>query len=106
MPVIESTPQRLVLKSGSTVLTLDKDSNRASLQRKLLFWRLKPTEAALSDIADVSVDIAVDRASGVEVCHTMLVMQGGQGWAFPAGDKREAQENAAALRRFCGFQDR
>jgi hypothetical protein len=43
------------------------------LQRKLLIWRLKPIEAPLSDVSDVTVDTAVDRASGVEVCHTMLV---------------------------------
>ena len=78
MPIFESTPQRLVVKSGSTILTLDKDLGAASLQRKMLFWKLKPREHALSDFANVTVDAAVDRASGVEVCHTMLVRAPGR----------------------------
>lgn len=42
MPVTEETPRQLVLKSGSTTLTLDKDAGKATLQRKLLIWKLKP----------------------------------------------------------------
>src|SRR4029453_4251592 len=41
-----------------------------------------------------------DRASGVEVCHTMLIMKDGKGWAFPAADKVEAETDAAAMRDF------
>ena len=51
MPVTENTPRQLVLKSGSTTLTLDKDAGKATLQRKLLIWRLKPIEAPLSDVS-------------------------------------------------------
>jgi len=103
MPIIESTQQRLVLKSGSTTLTLDKAANKAAMQRKLLLWQLKPVEAPLSEITDVTIDTAVDRASGVEVCHTMLILHGSEGWAFPAADKKDAEANAAALRQFLGL---
>jgi hypothetical protein len=41
MHILESTPQRLVVQSGSTTLTLDKDLGAASLQRKVLFWGLR-----------------------------------------------------------------
>jgi hypothetical protein len=102
MPISERTSQRLVARSGSTTLTLDKDAGTAALQRKLLLWKLKPSEAPLSDIADVTVDAAVDRASGVEVCSTMLVMRSGTGWALPASDKKDAQASAATLREFLG----
>jgi hypothetical protein len=104
MPVTENTPRQLVLKSGSTTLTLDKDAGKATLQRKLLIWRLKPIEAPLSDISDVTVDAAVDRASGVEVCHTMLIRRTGQAWAMPAADKKDAEINASAIRDFLGRQ--
>jgi hypothetical protein len=100
MPITERTSQRLVLKSGSTTLTLDKTADKVVLQRKFLLWRLKPVEAALSEIADVTIDTAVDRASGVEVCHTMLIMRDGKGWAFPAEDKKDAETNAHAMRHF------
>jgi hypothetical protein len=104
MPVTEDTPRQLVLKSGSTTLTLDKDAGKATLQRKLLIWRLKPIEAPLSDVSDVTVDTAVDRASGVEVCHTMLVRRTGEAWALPAADKKDAEINASAIRDFLSRQ--
>jgi hypothetical protein len=82
--------------SSTEIGTADK----AVLQRKVLLWGLKPVEASLSEISDITIDTAVDRASGVEVCHTMLIMRGGTGWSFPAGDKTEAETNAAAMRNF------
>ena len=57
-------------------------------------------EAELSNIANVTVDAAVDRASGVEVCHTMVVMRTGASWALPAADKEDAHGKATALRDF------
>jgi hypothetical protein len=104
MPIAESTSRRLVLKSGSTTLTLDKDAGKVSMQRKLLLWSMKPIEAPLSDISDVTVDTAVDRASGVEVCHTMLIRRTGEAWALPAADKKDAEINASAIRDFLAGQ--
>ena len=103
MPITESSARRLMLKSGSTTLLLDKDAGKAVLQRKLLLWKLKPIEAQLSDISDATVDAAVDRASGVEVCHTMVVLRSGAGWALPASDKKDAQTTATAIRNFVGL---
>ena len=100
MPVTERTPQRLVATSGSTTLTLDKEAGTATMQRKLLFWKLKPAVAPLSDIADVKVEAAVDRASGVDVCSTMLIMRTGAGWAFPCSDKKDAQATGDTIRAF------
>jgi hypothetical protein len=100
MPVIESTQNRLVLKSGSNTLTLDKQNGRAIFQRKVVIWRLKPSEASVSQISDVSTDRSVDRASGVEIWHTTLVLSTGEGWAFPAADKQEAEANVTAIRQF------
>ena len=104
MPITESTPSRLVLASGSTTLTLDKDAGKASLQRKMLFWNLKPTELPLSEFSSVALDKAVDRASGVEIFHSMLVTRGGAAWAFPANDKAEAEKNIAALQEFLALR--
>lgn len=103
MAIVENTPRRLALKSGSTTLTLDKDAASVAMQRKVLLWSLKPVEKPLAEIASVSVDAAMDRASGVEVCHTMLVMRGGEGWAFPAADKKDAESTAVAIRAFLGL---
>ena len=103
MPIIENTPDKLVLKSGSTTLTLDRASGKAIFQRKILMWGLKPLERPLSDIVEITVDTAVDRASGVEVCHTMFVSRSGEGWALPANDKQDAQTNAATARQFLGM---
>jgi hypothetical protein len=103
---IESTPQRMTLQSGSTILVLDKGANKATLQRKLLLWSMKPIESPLSEIAEISVDVAVDRASGVEVCNTMVVTRAGAAWALGAADKKDAEATAAAIREFLGLQHR
>ena len=101
--IIESTPQRLVLRSASTTLTLDKAAKTASLQRKMLLWALKPVDWPIAEVATVSVDISVDRASGVEVCHTMVIMRGGEGWALPASDRKDAETSAHSIREFLGL---
>ena len=101
--VIETTLQRLVLKSASTILTLDKDAGTACLQRKMLLWALKPVERPLAEIVNVSIDTSVDRGSGVEICHTMLGMRGGDAWALPTANKQDAEASAASLREFLGL---
>lgn len=102
--IIDSAPQRLVLQSGSTKLTLDKDVGKAVMQRKLLFWALKPLEVPLAEVAQVDVDAGIDRASGVEICNTMLVTRAGAAWALPAADKKDAQATATAMREFLGLR--
>jgi hypothetical protein len=104
MSVTESTPRRLILTSGSTSLTLDKEANKATLQRKFLFWKLKPVEAPLSEIVDVTIDKTVDRASSIEIYNTMLVTRGGAGWSLAANSKVDAEKNASALREFLGLK--
>ena len=99
MPFLENTQTRLSIKSGST-LTLDKTSSKITLQRKLMFWQKKPVEKPLSEVVAVSVDAGVDRASGVEICHTMVIFKAGDAWALPATDKNEAEGNATAIRNF------
>jgi hypothetical protein len=100
MPIAESASKRLVLKSGSTTVTLDKDTGKIMLERKILFWQAKPMNAELADVTQVSVEAAVDRASGVDVCSTMVVFRAGQAWVLPAADKKEAQAYAAKIREF------
>ena len=41
MANIEESPRKLILKAGSTTLTLDKDFGKATLQQKLLLWKKK-----------------------------------------------------------------
>jgi hypothetical protein len=102
MATIEGTPQRLVLKAGSTTVTLDKETGKVTMQRKTLFWSRAPLEKPLSDIVDATVDSAVDRASGIEVCNTMLISRAGEGWAVPASDKKEAEAVARRVKEFIG----
>jgi hypothetical protein len=101
--IAERSAQRMVLRAGSTTLTLDKDAGKAIMQRKLLFWALKPVEVLLTEVAEVSLDAALDRASGVEVCNTMLVTRAGAAWALPAADRKDAETTAAAIREFLGL---
>ena len=103
MTTIERTPQRLVLKSGSTTFTLDRNAGKATMQSKFLFWAQKPRERPLADIVGVNVDAGIDRASGVELCNPMLVMRDGSAWALPHTNRKDATETAAAIRDFLGI---
>ena len=64
MANIENTARKLVLKEGSTTLTLDKESGKATLQSKILLWNKKPVEFALSEIDDIAVKSETDGLSG------------------------------------------
>jgi hypothetical protein len=45
---------KLVLKQGSTTLTLDKGAGKATLQQRLLgLWNKKPIEFAIAEIDDI-----------------------------------------------------
>ena len=104
MAIVENTARKLVFQSGSTTLSFDKDANKAALHRKILFWKPAPTEAALKDVTDIGLDVGVDRASGIEICNTMVVFGSGKAWALPAEDKKEAQANADLMRKFLGLK--
>ncbi len=101
--IVESTAQRLVMKSGSNTLVLDKSAGTATLQRKLMFVPLKPASVPFSEIADVTLDTVVDPASHAEIEHAMLKLRTGGAWAMAANDKKSAQAAIAAIRAFIGL---
>ena len=103
MTKIERAPQQLVLRSGSTTLTLDKSTGKAILQRRLLLWARQPIERPISDVAGATLEANVDRASGVEICSATLVMREGDAWSVPAADKKDAAAAVAAVRDFLGL---
>ena len=103
MPILENTPQRLVLQSGSNTPTLDKRSSTGSLQRKMLFWNRKPVELPLSAFTDVKLDAVKDPVSGAQICHTMLVTRDGNAWAFAETEKQDAEASIAVVRGFLGL---
>ena len=103
MITLESSPQRLVLRSGSTAVVLDKDAGKAILQRKLLFWARKPVERPISSVAQARVNTDIDPASKAEMCSTMLALQEGGGWVLSARGKQDATAAAAAVREFLGI---
>jgi hypothetical protein len=104
MAIVENTPQKLAFRSGSTSLTFDKSADKATFQTKVLFWQRAPKEAPLEDVTDIALDVGVDRASGIEICNTMVVFGSGQAWALPAENKTEAQANADLMRKFLGLK--
>ena len=77
-------------------------AGKATLQRKFLFWKLKPAEARLSDISHLTIDAVPDRASGGAAYYITLDLRNGAGWLFRATDKDDAELIAAAVRTFLG----
>ena len=57
---LDSSSQRLVLRSGSTTIILDKANNAATLQRKFLFWTRKPVERQLPSVTQARVNTDID----------------------------------------------
>ena len=97
---IDRSPQRLVLKSGSTTAVLDKQAQQATLQRKLLLWARKPVTRPLSSISEATVETNVDPASKAEMCSVMLKLREGGGWMLAARDKNDATVAVTAIREF------
>jgi hypothetical protein len=59
-PIVEHTPERLIVKLGGifphdATCVFDKSTGRARFERRLFFWRRRPIEVALADIADFEV---------------------------------------------------
>ena len=99
---IESSPQRLLLRSGSTSILLDKAAGTAVLQRKLFSGRAS-RYSARSRRSRTRVNTDVDPASKAEICSTMLILREGGGWTLSARDKQDATAAAAAVREFLGL---
>lgn len=103
MAKIESTSSKLVLKGGSTTLTLDKESGNATLQQKLLLWKKKPVEFALSDIDDVAVKSDTDRMSGAPIHHSVLHRRTGEIAVLTTEEAKDAAQTVKKLREFIGL---
>ena len=52
---VEFGQQRITLQSGSTTIVLDKTAGTATLQRKVLFWMMKPIERPLSGLVEARI---------------------------------------------------
>ena len=103
MANIEEMPRKLVLKAGSTTLTLDKDSGTATLQQKVLLWKKKPVEFALSNIDDIAVKSEMDGMSGAPIHHSVLHERTGEVIVLTTEEAKDAAETVKKLRGFIGM---
>ena len=103
MAHIEETARTLVLKAGSTSLTLEKDSGRATLQQKILFWKKKPVEFAFSEIDDIAVKSEVDGMSGAPIHHSVLHRRTGEITVLTTEEAEDVAETVKKLREFIGL---
>ena len=103
MATIEVTARKLVLKEGTTTLTFDKDSGKATRQQKILLWNKKPVEFALSDIDDIAVKSDVDGLSGAAIHHSVLHRRTGEITVLTTEEAKDAAETVKKLREFIGL---
>ena len=103
MANIEQTASKLILKSGATTLTLDKNVGEAVLQQKLLLWNKKPVRFALSDIDDIAVKMDVDGMSGATIHHSVLHRRSGEIAVLTTEEAKDAAETVRVLRDFVGL---
>lgn len=103
MASIQETPHKLVLKAGSTTLTLDKDYGKATLQQKMLLWNKKPVEFDLTDIDDIAVKSDVDGLSGAAIHHSVVHRRTGEVTVLTTEEAGDAAETVKKLRGFVGL---
>ena len=104
MAIVENSATKLVLKSGSTTLSLDGTTEQMTLESKVLFWKRAPAHAAFRDVADVKIEEVHDPASGAEIYNTMVLLKTGKGgWALTADSKKQAEAEVATIRKFIGM---
>jgi hypothetical protein len=103
MANIEISQHKLVLKQGSTTLTFDKVTSKATLQQKLLLWNKKPIEFALSEIDDIAVKSETDGLSGAKIHHSVLHRRSGEIAVLTTEEAKDAAETVKTLREFVGL---
>ena len=103
MANIEISQHKLVLKQGSTTLTLDKDAGKATLQQRLLLWNKKPVQFALSDIDDIAVKSDKDAMSGASIHHSVLHRRSGEIAVLTTEEAKDAADTVKVLRDFVGL---
>jgi hypothetical protein len=103
MAKIENGSNKLVLKEGSTTLTLDKQSGKAVLQHKILFWNAKPVEFPLADIDDIAVKSDRDGLSGANIYHSVLHRRSGETTVLTTEEAKDAEATVKELRGFVGL---
>jgi hypothetical protein len=92
MAKIELTPGKLILREGSTILTLEKNSGKATLQQKVLLWSKKPVEFAIADIDDIAVKSDKDGLSGASIYHSVLHRKTGEITVLTTEEAKDADE--------------
>jgi len=103
MAHIEESPRKCILKAGSTTLTLDKESGKATLQQKVLLWNRKPVEFDLADIDDIAVKSEKDGLSGAAIHHSVLHRRTGEITVLTTEEAKDATETMRKLRGFIGL---
>jgi hypothetical protein len=102
MARIKVTADKLVLKHGSTTLTLDEGAGKASLQQKLLLWREKPVEFPHSDIDDIGMKSDKAPMSGASIHHSVIHRRTGEIAVLTTEEASDAVETVKKLRAFVG----
>ena len=103
MAKIENSTRKLVLKEGSTTLTLDKDSGKGTLQHKVLLWNKKPVEFALAEIDDIAVKSEQDGLSGAAIHHSVMHRRTGEITVLTTEEAKDAAATVKTLRDFVGI---
>jgi hypothetical protein len=103
MANVEITSGKLVLKQGSTTLTFDKQTGKATLQQKILLWNKKPVEFALADIDDIAVKSQKDHVSGAPIYHSVLHRRSGEVALLTTEKPDDAAATVKKLRDFVGL---
>src|ERR1043166_8351483 len=107
LQVLENTPDRLVVKTGvrpfhTTTATFDKSTGKARFERTVFFWKRKPIEVPLDDIASITVvSQSMTGAQGMQLSSNNPLVQlksGQRFWLSDAGSQADSVGRTADAR--------
>lgn len=99
MGTVEDTATRLTIILGmprfnGSVVTLDRATGRARIECTNFFFRSKPIDVALSEIA------AVELVSTQSAAYPRVVLASGRRHSLPSSGKRDAEEAVPRMQAF------
>jgi hypothetical protein len=102
MAKIEDAPRKLVLREGSTALTLDKDSGKATLSKNTAMEQ-KAGRVRAFRYRRHRREIGVDGLSGASIHHSVLHWRSGEIMVLTTEEAEDAAETVKKLRAFVGL---
>jgi hypothetical protein len=106
--ILESAPDRLILRIGvqpfeTSTIILDKSTGRARFERTMFFWKLRPIDLALEEIAAITIAAHEKAANRKRTKRDNPTVQLKSGQPFRLSDPGDTKSAIEAVRQMSTF---